>query len=65
MLTEWESRGDDDSPAMPLQAPKRDWGDSFSSARIRASSGGMELVPLAEGIGSGPKLVSLSAAVAC
>ena len=59
MLTEWDSRGDDDSPATPLRLTKRDWGDSLSSARIRATSGGMELVPLAEASGSGLARVSL------
>ena len=58
MLTEWESRGDDDSPATPLRLTKRDWGDSLSSARIRATSGGMELVPLGEASGSGLARVS-------
>ena len=38
MLSEWETRGDEDSPATPLTLPRRDWGDSFSSQRIRAGA---------------------------
>ena len=36
MLTEWQARGDPDSPATPLTLPRRDWlGDSFTSTRLR------------------------------
>ena len=53
MMTEWESRGDPDSPATPLRVGKMYWGhDSLSSAQIKVASGSMELVPLGEGAGA-------------